>query len=374
MKVRCLKKYRTLLGSKYSWWLGNYRFIDLNGKLLGAHVSHAGLIIYWAGTMTLFELSHYVSEKPLYEQGMILLPHLGTLALAVGPGGEITELYAYFVISVLHLISSAVLALGGLFHSLVGPEKLEETAYGFIYSYQWEDRYRLTAILAAHLGTLSFGSLLLFIKAVYLGGIYDSWCSGGGDVRMIKESAVTVNPYVLGRYLIRVPFGNAGWIISINNMEDLIGGHYWLGIYLLLGTVWHIQSRPFSFIVRGFTWQAEAYLAYSLSSISVCGFIAATYSWYNNTAYPSEFYGSTGPEASQAQAFTFLIRDQKLGINVASSQGPTALGKYLMRSPTGEIIFGGETMRFWSMSGSWLESLRTSIGLDVNKIQTDIQR
>ena len=194
------------------------------------------------------------------------------------------------------------------------------------------------------------------------------------DVRMIKESAVTVNPYVLGRYLIRVPFGNAGWIISINNMEDLIGGHYWLGIYLLLGTVWHIQSRPFSFIVRGFTWQAEAYLAYSLSSISVCGFIAATYSWYNNTAYPSEFYGSTGPEASQAQAFTFLIRDQKLGINVASSQGPTALGKYLMRSPTGEIIFGGETMRFWSMSGSWLESLRTSIGLDVNKIQTDIQR
>ena len=23
------------------------------------------------------------------------------------------------------------------------------------------------------------------------------------------------------------------------------------------------------------------------------------------------------------------------------------LGKYLMRAPTGEIIFGGETMRFW---------------------------
>jgi hypothetical protein len=28
-------------------------------------------------------------------------------------------------------------------------------------------------------------------------------------------------------------------------------------------------------------------------------------------------------------------------------QGPTGLGKYLMRSPSGEIIFGGETMRFW---------------------------
>jgi len=28
---------------------------------------------------------------------------------------------------------------------------------------------------------------------------------------------------------------------------------------------------------------------------------------YNNTAYPSELYGPTGPEASQAQAFTFLV-------------------------------------------------------------------
>uniref|UniRef100_A0A453M4Z7 Uncharacterized protein n=1 Tax=Aegilops tauschii subsp. strangulata TaxID=200361 RepID=A0A453M4Z7_AEGTS len=69
----------------------------------------------------------------------------------------------------------------------------------------------------------------------------------------------------------------------------------------------------------------------------------------NNTAYPSEFYGPTGPEASQAQAFTFLVRDQRLGANVGSAQGPTGLGKYLMRSPTGEVIFGGETMRFWDL-------------------------
>jgi photosystem II CP43 chlorophyll apoprotein len=62
---------------------------------------------------------------------------------------------------------------------------------------------------------------------------------------------------------------------------------------------------------------------------------------FNNTAYPSEFYGPTGPEASQSQAFTFLVRDQRLGANVASAQGPTGLGKYLMRAPTGEIIFGG---------------------------------
>ncbi|HEY9805158.1 MAG TPA: hypothetical protein V6D04_01205, partial [Candidatus Obscuribacterales bacterium] len=95
--------------------------------------------------------------------------------------------------------------------------------------------------------------------------------------------------------------------------------------------------------------------------------------WYNNTVYPSEFFGPTGPEASQAQAMTFLIRDQRLGANVGSAQGPTGLGKYLMRSPTGEIIFGGETMRFWDFRGPWLEPLRGPNGLSLDKIKNDIQ-
>lgn len=162
-----------------------------------------------------------------------------------------------------------------------------------------------------------------------------------------------LNPYLLAQYLLRAPFGSSGWIISINNMEDLIGGHYWVSFYLILGSCWHIQTRAF-------TWSAEAYLSYTLSAVTLCGSITALFSWYNNTAYPSEFYGPTGAEASQAQSFTFLIRDWKLGIKITSSEGPTALGKYLMRSPTGEIIFGGESMRFWSMQAHWLEALRTS--------------
>ena len=111
----------------FAWWAGNARLINLSGKLLGAHVAHAGLIVFWAGAINLFEVSHFVPEKPIYEQGLILLPHLAALGYGIGPGGEILDTYPYFVSGVLHLISSAVLGFGGVFHSLIGPETLEES-------------------------------------------------------------------------------------------------------------------------------------------------------------------------------------------------------------------------------------------------------
>jgi photosystem II CP43 chlorophyll apoprotein len=156
-------------------------------------------------------------------------------------------------------------------------------------------------------------------------------------------------------------------------LEDVIGGHIWIALITISGGIWHIFTKPFAWARRAFIWSGEAYLSYSLGALSLMGFIASLFVWYNNTVYPSEFFGPTGPEASQAQALTFLIRDQRLGANVGSAQGPTGLGKYLMRSPTGEIIFGGETMRFWDFRGPWLEPLRGPNGLDLEKIKNDIQ-
>ncbi|KAG6539748.1 hypothetical protein Mapa_018918 [Marchantia paleacea] len=320
----------------------NARLINLSGKLLGAHVAHAGLIVFWAGAMNLFEVAHFVPEKPMYEQGLILLPHLATLGWGVGPGGEIVDTFPYFVSGVLHLISSAVLGFGGIYHALIGPETLEESFPFF--GYVWKDKNKMTTILGIHLILLGAGAFLLVFKALYFGGIYDTWAPGGGDVRKITN--LTLSPSVIFGYLLKSPFGGEGWIVSVDNLEDIIGGHVWLGSICIFGGIWHILTKPFAWARRALVWSGEAYLSYSLGAIAVFGFIACCFVWFNNTAYPSEFYGPTGPEASQAQAFTFLVRDQRLGANVGSAQGPTGLGKYIMRSPTGELFFGGETMRF----------------------------
>jgi len=283
---------RDIESTGFAWWSGNARLINVSGKLLGAHVAHAGLMVFWCGAMTLFEVAHYIPEKPLYEQGCILIPHLTTLGWGVGPGGEVTSVYPFFVVGVLHLISSAVLGFGGVYHSLIGPDTLEES-YPF-FGYDWRDKNKMTTILGIHLILLGIGCFLLVAKACFVARLYDVWAR-------------------------------------------------------------------------------EADLSYSLAALSIMGLTAAVFVWYNNTAYPSEFFGPTGPEASQSQAFTFLVRDQRLGANVASAQGPTGLGKYLMRSPSGEIIFGGETMRFWDMRAPWVEPLRGPNGLDLNKIRNDIQ-
>ncbi len=353
----------------FAWWAGNARLINLSGKLLGAHVAHAGLIVFWAGAMTLFEVAHFIPEKPMYEQGLILLPHLASQGWGVGAGGEVIDTFPYFVVGVLHLISSAVLGFGGIYHAVRGPETLEE--YSAFFGYDWKDKNKMTTIIGFHLIILGCGALLLVLKAMFFGGLYDTWAPGGGDVRVISNP--TLNPAVIFGYLLKAPFGGEGWIISVNNLEDVVGGHIWVALICIGGGIFHILTKPFGWARRAFIWSGEAYLSYSIGAVSLMAFIASIYVWFNNTVYPSEFYGPTGPEASQAQALTFLIRDQRLGANVGSAQGPTGLGKYLMRSPTGEIIFGGETMRFWDFQGPWLEPLRGPNGLDLDKIKNDIQ-
>ena len=37
---------RDQFSTGFAWWAGNARLINVRGKLLGAHVAHAGLIVF----------------------------------------------------------------------------------------------------------------------------------------------------------------------------------------------------------------------------------------------------------------------------------------------------------------------------------------
>jgi photosystem II CP43 chlorophyll apoprotein len=263
------------------WWSGNARLTNLSGRLLGAHVAHAGLIVLWAGATTLFELARFQTSQPMYEQGLILLPHLATLGLGVGSGGQVIDTYPYFVIGVLHLISSAFLGLGGIFHALRGPAILEER-FAF-FSYRWQDANKMTTILGIHLVLLGLGAGLLVAKAVFFGGLYDS---NIGEVRVISHP--TWNFAAIFSYLVG---GNKYWIAGVNNLEDLVGGHIWVSILCVAGGIWHITTEPSAFVKSLFVWSGEAYLSYSLGALSFMSLIAAYFVSINTLAYPVEFFG-----------------------------------------------------------------------------------
>lgn len=170
----------------YAWWAGNARFINLSGALLGAHVAHSGLIVFWAGAMTLFEVAHLDTQIPFYEQGFILLPHIASLGWGVRVAGDVFDVFPFFVVGVLHLVSGAVLAFGGIYHAVLGPEVITSA----FFEYRWSDRTAMTSILGIHLLLLGVGALLLVTKASAFGGLYDPWAPGGGDVRIVSSPSV----------------------------------------------------------------------------------------------------------------------------------------------------------------------------------------
>jgi photosystem II CP43 chlorophyll apoprotein len=270
------------------WWAGNTRLTNLSGRLLGAHIAHAGLIVLWAGAMTLFEISHFDTSQPMFQQGLILLPHLATLGLGVGAGGQIIDTQIYFVIGAVHLISSAVLGAGGIYHSIRGEAILpqDSTAAGW-FGYDWKDTQKMTTILGIHLTLLGVGAWLLVAKAMFWGGLYDAAL---GSVRVVSDPTLSAG-HIFG-YLIGL-HGSAG-MASVDNLEDVVGGHIWVGLLCIAGGCWHITTTPSRWANKVLFWSGEAYLSYSLGALAYMGFFAAYFVTVNSTVYPEVFYGPVG--------------------------------------------------------------------------------
>jgi photosystem II CP43 chlorophyll apoprotein len=305
----------------FPWWAGNARLINASGRLLGAHVAHAGLIVFWAGAYTLFELGRFDPVQPMYAQGLILLPNLARLGLGLGESGQVSNPHPYFVVGVLHLISSAFLGFGGLYHALRGPAQLEERFPG--YGYRWDDPGKMTNILGTHLILLGLGALLLVIKAVKFGGLYDPSIN---QVRLVTSP--TLDPVVIVSYLLGLR--SPDWIAGVSSLEDIVGGHLWVSVLCIGGGLWHRATVPPSWAQHMFTWSGEAYLSYSLGALALMSFIATYFVAVNTVVFPVAFYG---PNLSLMfeQFPRFIAADSQLTSRVWLANSHFWLGFFILQ-------------------------------------------
>ena len=263
---------------RYDWWSGNSRIAKESGSFIAAHAAHAGLIMFWAGSFTIYELSRYQADRPLGEQSLLLLPNLARLGLGVGDQGVITHPEGIVAVAAFHLVSAAVLAAGGMWHLFRAPMDLQDAqGRARSFHFDWSDGRQLGLILGHHLIMLGLAATALVEWSKHV-GLYDTTAQVVRTVQPSMDLATI--------------FAYQSSFLSIASLEDVMGVHAVVAVLLVAAGIWHILVPPFGYARRLLVFSAESILSYSLGSVALMGFVASIWCASNTTVYPVELYGA----------------------------------------------------------------------------------
>jgi len=265
----------------YGWWAGNSGVTNRSGKFIAAHAAHTGLIAFWAGAFTLFELARFDPSVPMGHQPLIALPHLATLGIGFDETGAFVGGTAVTSIAIVHLILSMVYGAGGLLHSLLFPGDIQdsEVAQARKFKLEWDNPDNQTFILGHHL--IFFG--VANIQFVEWARIHGIWDAATGAIRQVEYNLNLASIW-----------NHQFDFLTINNLEDVMGGHAFLAFIMITGGAFHIATKQVGeytkFKGSGLL-SAEAVLSWSLAGIGWMAIVAAFWCATNTTVYPVEFFG-----------------------------------------------------------------------------------
>ncbi len=268
---------------EYGWWSGNSRFSDYSGQFLAAHNGQIASMCFWAGSFTLFEVSRFNPDLPVYQQNLVCIPQLARAGWGVAAGGAVVDTYPYFAIAMIHLVAAAILGAGALYGVTKGPKVLADSEFSGAqrFHFEWDDFETQGRILGHHLLFLG-AACLLFATWACTHGVYDPVA---GEVRAISPSLNIVR------------FFKYGWATPgfnpyfVNNLEDVIGGHFFVSSLYIAGGIWHILVKPWPYTDKIYVKSGEALLAYALAGLAFAGFNAAYFCSVNDVVFPVELFG-----------------------------------------------------------------------------------
>jgi chlorophyll a/b binding light-harvesting protein PcbA len=267
----------------YGWWAGNSGVTNRSGKFIAAHAAHTGLIAFWAGAFTLFELARYDPSVPMGHQPLIALPHLASLGIGFDESGAFVGGAAVTSVAIVHLVASMVYGAGGLLHSLlfVGNMEDSEVIQARKFKLEWDNPDNQTFILGHHLIFMGV-ACIWFVEWARVHGIYDPAI---GAIRQVNYNLDLTQIW-----------NHQFDFLSIDSLEDVMGGHAFLAFFQIGGGAFHIATKQIGSYTKfkgSGLLSAEAILSWSLAGIGWMAIVAAFWCATNTTVYPEAFYGET---------------------------------------------------------------------------------